>query len=584
MPTKVRSLFDAALKGDCTAIDSLICESASINHSDANGNTALHMAASQGHIPAIERLITAHGAKLSDVNNIGCSALHHAALNGHLSAVTHLLNVRGMSLKQKDIAGRTPFLMAVGGGHKHIIDFIVQHDRTTLNDKSISELTALHVAAQAGQISVIDHLVDVYHMKIEDKCPQGMSPLLHAATHGQIAVIDHLLKKYSAKIKITETNIHGITALILAAVSKDAKSPDDQAKTLEQLVKQHGAKIDEKAKGFTALHFAAMSGNYGAVQVLLRLGAYLDAVDANGLTIMQKMNPHGNVFVPCTLLISTALQFLEQSRQRECENVKVPNLLDGCVNGRSIVDGNTALHHAVMGCNYKLIRALLEAKADFSLPNKEGLSALDLANKSTDCVVQFLLNCAILKQLSLERQNCLNIQKALASRDVDEKSADEEEALQRAEFSKQVAKEMDSFRLCAKQASKVVQLYRLAKLEGLEQKKANDALVSVLAEIGYKPDNFPMLDWSSMKARLLQSQAALETALATSASSSAALSASACVSSSSSCSSSTSALTPAYSSSSMSSSSSSSSMSSSSSASASNVVQALELFGNLILH
>ena len=56
-------------------------------------NIPLHLACANGHIDAIELLLT-HGANIDAIDKNGWSPLHHAADNDHYDACKYLLNMK----------------------------------------------------------------------------------------------------------------------------------------------------------------------------------------------------------------------------------------------------------------------------------------------------------------------------------------------------------------------------------------------------------------------------------------------------------------------------------------------------------
>jgi ankyrin repeat protein len=102
-------LILAVREGNNDTVDALLRFKPQLDHRNRNGDSALMMAAMQGHEKLTERLLAA-GAK---VDNDGWTALHYAALEGKLAIVERLLaagaNVNALTPNLSDalmLAGR----------------------------------------------------------------------------------------------------------------------------------------------------------------------------------------------------------------------------------------------------------------------------------------------------------------------------------------------------------------------------------------------------------------------------------------------------------------------------------------------
>ena len=105
-----------------------------------SGNTALHMAAANGHESIIIYLLSLQQqsnqekqeGKEDDLfenvkNQSGNTALHYASLNGHLGAVKALLEIGKADPLVANEAGRIPFEEALMNNHKSVKDLLVSH-------------------------------------------------------------------------------------------------------------------------------------------------------------------------------------------------------------------------------------------------------------------------------------------------------------------------------------------------------------------------------------------------------------------------------------------------------------------------
>jgi uncharacterized protein len=93
-----------------------------VNCQDERGSTALHMASANGHIDAMNLLLSA-GASVDLCNAEGNSALHWACSNGRSEAVRLLMEHKAEPSKLNAFE-RTPVDEALDSGHRACVDII----------------------------------------------------------------------------------------------------------------------------------------------------------------------------------------------------------------------------------------------------------------------------------------------------------------------------------------------------------------------------------------------------------------------------------------------------------------------------
>lgn len=101
--------------GENDALTELLNANADVNAQDKEGLTALHCAASKGHVECIETLLNFGNADLNALDRLGASALHYAATFGQLDA-TRLLLTSGTLVDSVDYRGRTVVHCAAARG------------------------------------------------------------------------------------------------------------------------------------------------------------------------------------------------------------------------------------------------------------------------------------------------------------------------------------------------------------------------------------------------------------------------------------------------------------------------------------
>eukprot|EP01052_Picozoa_sp_SAG31_P043513 SAG31_NODE_7273_length_1737_cov_0.961538_2_plen_186_part_00 len=106
----------ASASSDIAAVTDLV------NTPAGGGNTALHMAAANGHVAICACLLEA-GALTDTKNTAGNTPLHWAALNGHLDVCSLILE-RGASAFETNEAGQLALDLAISNGHGEVTEAI----------------------------------------------------------------------------------------------------------------------------------------------------------------------------------------------------------------------------------------------------------------------------------------------------------------------------------------------------------------------------------------------------------------------------------------------------------------------------
>uniref|UniRef100_A0A665SW84 Uncharacterized protein n=1 Tax=Echeneis naucrates TaxID=173247 RepID=A0A665SW84_ECHNA len=263
----LRMMIDYGEEGDLT------------NVADKFGQTPLMLAVLGGHTDCVHFLLE-KGALPDAKDKRGSTALHRGAVLGHDDCVTALLDHKASALC-RDTQGRTPLHYAASRGHTEILACLVQATMATdPQDKLLDnkQYTPLHWAAYKGHEDCLEVLLEFKTFIHEEGNP--FTPLHCALMNGHSGAAERLLE--SAGVHMINTrDAKGRTPLHAAAFAEDVAGL--------QLVLRHGAEINAVDKsGRSALMVAADKGHSGTVAILLhRAKADLTLLDENRNTALH---------------------------------------------------------------------------------------------------------------------------------------------------------------------------------------------------------------------------------------------------------------------------------------------------------
>ena len=388
VPPCLNLLRPAVIRGDFSAVSTLLAAGADANARDANDNTALHLAVFNGRsgvgvytggdgdiIDALlaagaevnatnidnrtplaraalytmtvvyPALIAAGGHWGTDCASIGeavnpatnappCIDLHQAATRGHVFAVATLI-ATGATLDAQDGDGNTPLHLAVDGGHAAIVSLLIAAT-ASLNVKNDDDKAPLHAAVTVGHAAVADALIAA-GAALDAQDGDGNTPLHLAADGGQAAIV---------------------SLLIAATASLNVKNDDDKA----------------------PLHLAADGGHAAIVTELIAAGAYWGDAACGSEEIV---NP-ANATPPCLNLLRQAVTRGDFSAVRAL-------LAAGVDADARDANNNTALHLAADTGRDVMVSLLIQATASLNVQNNDGDTPLHLSAESGHVTVVSLL-------------------------------------------------------------------------------------------------------------------------------------------------------------------------------------------------
>lgn len=212
------SLGEAVFAGDIHAIYSLIAAGASVNGTDYDGNTWLHLACTRTSAETLRALLSL-GADVNHADDNGRTALHFAVEFGSVDMIRILLEF-GADINRQTHGGRTALHFACESGSAQMIRTLLDSG-ADVNHQTKGGRTPLHFAARNGNGEANEVLLNRgADLTIRDKLRS--TPLHHAAQSGNVEAITILLKKHPAIIDWRDKA--GLTALDWAGTRKQVQA------------------------------------------------------------------------------------------------------------------------------------------------------------------------------------------------------------------------------------------------------------------------------------------------------------------------------------------------------------------------
>ena len=273
-------LLWASLSSSGEFIETLIDLGANVNAQRTDDKVIpLILSADWNNFMAVYLLLN-HGADANIANANGDSALHCAVSNGFFH-ITKLLFKKGSNVNLQNKEGRTPLFFGVANKHEQLIKLLIENkaDVTIGYKENYTKRFYLVRGKDKGRAAWHYVLVKKHLLGLFLKQTQGGS--LDVADFGDVlrsgwgkdppeGTSDKILEEGDFK------EIPGVTVLHIA--SKKNNEPE----IIDLLVKS-GANVNaQDAEGFTPLHMAAIHGNLKTVKKLVDLKADVNIITTDG--------------------------------------------------------------------------------------------------------------------------------------------------------------------------------------------------------------------------------------------------------------------------------------------------------------
>ncbi|TFK27632.1 hypothetical protein FA15DRAFT_635561 [Coprinopsis marcescibilis] len=149
-------------------------------------DTALTLAAYQGHVDIVRKLLTAPGVDINVKNEDMKTALRIASGKGHTEIVAQLLQCKGISPNIQDSEGGTAILAASTSNQTQITRMLLQCPGIAVNVQDSAGCTALITASFAGFEEIVEMVLDADDTGVNIKLasPNGRDALICASLRG----------------------------------------------------------------------------------------------------------------------------------------------------------------------------------------------------------------------------------------------------------------------------------------------------------------------------------------------------------------------------------------------------------------
>jgi ankyrin repeat protein len=243
-------------------------------------NSALFTAADTGCRGLGQKLLAA-GASLEARDGLGTMPLAHAARAGQRALVELFLD-RGAGINARDISGSTALYLAAESERPATVSLLLARDASP-ELQGRSGLTPLAVAAFKGNDRIAEQLLS-RHADPNVPDGAGRTAMTHAAVRGFAEIVRRLL---DAGVDVNRRYRNNLTALMWGASYEEGVGIRAAEGVIDLLLRA-GAEVDAvDDRGRTALMMAAKLDHAEVVDLLIRSGADRNLRDKTGRTVFD---------------------------------------------------------------------------------------------------------------------------------------------------------------------------------------------------------------------------------------------------------------------------------------------------------
>lgn len=311
----------AVFDDDIAATAQLFAADPSLVHRaiDSEGNTVLHLAASQRRSKIVEQLLAMDPQLAKAVDSQGRTAFDVAAKSNSWGVIVRFVAEDPSLVSKLDLRGDTILHLAVEYGYTKAVATLLARDPGMVGAVDREGLTPLHWAARSGRNEILTLLLavaspDVINAVCDGGDAEGMTALNLAARSEHFESVERLLD-VSSPGAIIQADREGRTVLYHAALwGKDT--------LVARLLEMSPDLIDKvTSDGETVLHAGAHNAAVTNMFLALR-PRMVHAVDDEGNTILH--SAVGSGALPPKELIERLIALTPRALRAVNENGEIP--------------------------------------------------------------------------------------------------------------------------------------------------------------------------------------------------------------------------------------------------------------------
>lgn len=283
-------LIPLCRRGDRAGIERQLRSGETVEETDAEGNTPLHVAveAPRNEMATVQVLL-ANGARANAVNYIGAAPLHYVCLRrGNYRGVASILLENGAAINLQTVAGKSPLHFACEHQVLELVEVLCLFGADpNLIDAQGSTAVHLVVATPGGRDTVrrqiLGHLV-ARRANCLVANGEGLTPIHLACRSGYVRCIQYLLEQ---RVDVGVVTAQGQNALHLACLGGHLEVTQLLVHVCRAAI--HAVDVD----GNTPLHCCAARGNLECAMLLLKADADPNARNGQQKTALELAKASG---------------------------------------------------------------------------------------------------------------------------------------------------------------------------------------------------------------------------------------------------------------------------------------------------